>query len=83
MSGERVATDAELLAAYRDVTGWTDEEVLHYASCDECDPRDGDYTWYCDNSPNRRGEQKRKPVGEFLYSPFRTELAPAFRRPGA
>lgn len=60
--------DAAVLAAYREVTGWDDEDVLHYATCNECDPRDGDYTWYCENSPNRRREREaeagRLPPGE-------------------
>lgn len=74
--------EAAVLAAYRDVTGWTDEEVLHYASCQECDPRDGDYTWYCENSPNGRREREeeaaRRPYGE----PIRPQppLPAAFQR---
>ena len=27
------AREREVLAAFREVTGWTDEEVLHYAVC--------------------------------------------------
>jgi hypothetical protein len=34
----RLARDADVLAAFRKVTGWTDEDVLHYASCGKCQP---------------------------------------------
>lgn len=54
----RRTDEAAVLAAFREVTGWTDEEVLHYATCRECDPRDGDYTWYCENNPQRRRERE-------------------------
>lgn len=60
--------DAAVLAAYREVTGWTDEEILHLASCGECDPRDGDDEWYCKDSPQGRRERAeaatRRPYGE-------------------
>jgi hypothetical protein len=60
--------DDAVLAAFRELTDWTDEDVLHYAGCSECDPRDGDYTWYCDNSPIRRRQREeeatRRPYGD-------------------
>lgn len=32
-------TAEKVLAAFREVTGWTDAEVLHYAVCDSyCNP---------------------------------------------
>ena len=30
--------DRETLAAFREVTGWTDERAIHYAGCDLCVP---------------------------------------------
>lgn len=76
--------DAAVLAAFRELTDWTDEDVLHYVTCRECDPRDGDYTWYCDNSPvgkrQREQEATRRPYSE----PVRPQdpLPAALRRVG-
>lgn len=73
-------SDAAVLAAFRAATGWTDEQALHYGTCQWCTPICGYEEYDCKDSPSRREETPRKPAGEFLHSPFRTELAPAFRR---
>lgn len=44
-------SDAEVLAAFRAVTGWTDEDVLHYASCGNCTPICGAEEENCPDSP--------------------------------
>lgn len=41
---------AEILAAFRKVTGWTDGQVLHYASCGLCDAY-GEALYLCGNAP--------------------------------
>lgn len=41
----------EILAAFREVTGWSDEEVLHLASCDLCVPICGHEESSCKNNP--------------------------------
>jgi hypothetical protein len=74
-------TEAALLAAFRAATDWTDEQALHYGTCTMCTPICGYEEYDCKDSPARRGEpQAAKPMGEFLHSPFRTQLGPAFRR---
>lgn len=51
--------DAAVLAAFRKVTGWDDEDVLHWATCKECDPLGGDeYEYYCRDSRQRRRERE-------------------------
>ena len=82
MSDRRFTADTVLLGAFRLATEWDDEDVLHYANCASCDPLGGDEASYCPDSPRRRGEPPTKPAGELLHSPFRPELAAAFR-PGA
>jgi hypothetical protein len=42
---------AEVLAAFRAVTGWSDEDVLHYASCGKCTPICGSEEENCPESP--------------------------------
>lgn len=44
-------SEQEVLAAFRAVTGWTDEDVLHYASCGECTPICGSDEENCPKSP--------------------------------
>jgi hypothetical protein len=93
MSGEALSgsiqppqrTDAAaLLSAFRRVTDWTDEDVLHYASCDLCDPLGGDEGYWCRDSPReqrwRAEHEATKPRGE----PVRPQppLAAALRRMG-
>lgn len=40
--------DAAVLAAFRQLTGWSDELVLHYAACQEaCDPTSSYGEYYC------------------------------------
>lgn len=76
--------DAAVLAAFREVTDWTDEDVLHYAACPDCNPGGGDYTWYCEASPvmkrQREQEATRRPYSE----PVRPQapLPAALRRVG-
>lgn len=76
--------DAAVLAAFREVTDWTDEDVLHYAQCRECDPREGDCTWYCSDSPHekrsREQEATRRPYGEPVTP--QAPLPTALRRVG-
>lgn len=48
---------AAVLAAFREVTDWSDEDVLHYAECSVCDPFGGDMEYYCRDSPH---EKRRK-----------------------
>lgn len=59
---------AAVLAAFREVTDWTDEDAFHYATCAYCDPLGGDLRCYCDDSPKRRREREeegaRRPPGE-------------------
>jgi hypothetical protein len=43
--------DAEVLEAFRVVTDWSDEQVLHYASCKACTPICGDEEYDCGTSP--------------------------------
>lgn len=57
--------DAAILAAFRECLDWTDEEVLHYASCDRCYPLGGDMEWYCDDSPR---ERRRSESGKSHWS---------------
>lgn len=49
-AGETMS-DAEVLAAFRTVTGWLDELVLHYATCPDCIVSDVAYD--CPVSPPR------------------------------
>jgi hypothetical protein len=73
---------AAVLAAFRELTDWTDEDVLHYATCSECDPRDGDYTWYCDNSPLRKRQREQEAARPPRGEPVRPQspLAAALQR---
>lgn len=43
-------SDRDVLAAFRKVTGWTDAEVLHYATSDNCacDPLSAWDQYSCD-----------------------------------
>jgi hypothetical protein len=72
---------AAVLAAYREATGWTDEDALHYATCALCDPLGGDSIW-CSDSPRERrwqtANESRRPPGE----PVRPQppLPPGLRR---
>lgn len=51
----RRAQDHRVLAAFRKVTGWADEEVIHYAGCDRgCVPICGAEEDECRDSPARR-----------------------------
>lgn len=40
-----------ILEAFRAVTGWSDEDVLHYATCDRCVPVCGAEEENCPQSP--------------------------------
>lgn len=78
--------DAAVLAAFRECLDWTDEDVLHYAACDLCDPLGGDCTWYCENSPvmKREREQEREKPKRLYSEPVRPQapLPAALRRIG-
>lgn len=41
----------EVLAAFRAVTGWSDEQVLHYATCNACVAICGHEEEDCRDSP--------------------------------
>ena len=43
--------NSEALIAFRKVTGWTDEQVIHYASCDICTAMAYRTEWDCPESP--------------------------------
>lgn len=45
--------DAAVLAAFRKVTDWTDEDVLHAAACTMCDPASEEPYW-CRDSPREQ-----------------------------
>jgi hypothetical protein len=46
--------EAAVLAAFREVTGWSDEQVLHYAACKSyCTPICGAEEVDCPDSPGR------------------------------
>jgi hypothetical protein len=45
------------LEAFRVVTGWSDEQVLHYASCKDCTPICGYEEYDCDTFPPRTIER--------------------------
>ncbi|WP_185949284.1 hypothetical protein [Microbispora sp. KK1-11] len=42
--------EAALLAAFREATGWSDDLVLHYATCDWCRPICGAEEIDCDDA---------------------------------
>lgn len=55
-------TDEEaILAAFREVTDWSDEDVLHYASCSHCDPI-GEMPYWCRDSPREKRRQEEHPA---------------------
>lgn len=68
MSTEEAVTDAAILAAYREATGWTDEDALHYATCARCDPLGGHEAFWCSDSPRDQrwhaDRDSRRPTGE-------------------
>lgn len=43
--------DAAVLAAFRAVTGWPDDLVLHYAQCPLCNPICGHEEENCQDAP--------------------------------
>jgi hypothetical protein len=44
-------TDAEVLEAFREVTGWSDEQVAHYVSCGQCTAICGHEEEDCQGNP--------------------------------
>lgn len=52
--------DAAILAAFRGVTDWDDEDVLHYSSCSACDPI-GEMPFWCSDSPREKRWQEERP----------------------
>lgn len=40
-----------VLAAFREATGWSDEDALHYAQCDNCTPICGAEEEDCPDAP--------------------------------
>ncbi|MGI5223537.1 hypothetical protein [Actinoallomurus sp. CA-142502] len=72
--------DAAVLAAYRKVTGWADEDVLHYASCGACDPDGGDGTYYCPDSPLMKRARTHARTVRLSPEPEERTLPAALRR---
>lgn len=59
----------DVLEAFRAVTGWSDEQVMHYLICDDCNPICGHEEYDCPESPNSKAIQAHmaaRRAGEWL-----------------
>jgi hypothetical protein len=50
-----------VLAAFREATGWTDEQAIHYATCLACTAICGHEEYDCSNAPWVSRETARTP----------------------
>ena len=76
-------TDAEILEAFRKVTDWSDEQVLHYASCKRCMPICGYEEWDCDDNPAAIARRAREAEMRRARPVYVTELPQACYRAAA
>jgi hypothetical protein len=73
--------DAAVLAAFRAVTDWTDQQILHFAECGECDPWPTDDHHYCPEGRRLDWETlQHPPYGEPVQP--QAPLPAALRRVG-
>ena len=64
-----VAAGTGILEAFREATGWGNEQVLHYASCRRCVPVCGYEESDCDASPATIAREAREAEWRRTASP--------------